>query len=192
MLASANSSNRSKRRSQTGSQIAEFGAGLVLLSTLILIPLLDLVIVPVRWMMAQDIVNAYTRKFALCESLNESWRMLNAEPTLTEALEKLGGVSVKSEDLSVRVSTASSADEVLRLRLPAQIPADWLPNGSKAPCVYSLETHVDLEIAPAVLMRDFGARIPAVSSPIPIAVSSSHAWENLARNPASGEYFLNE
>jgi hypothetical protein len=175
-----------------GSQIAEFGAGLLILSTLVLIPLLDLIIVPVRWMMAQDIVNAYTRKFALCESLNQSWRMLESDPSLSESLQKLGGICVKSQELQIKVAAASAGGDVLRFNLPAQIPPDWLPNGSKAPCVYSLELRVDLTISPAVLMRSWGNEIPGVTAPIPLAITSSHEWENLGRNPATGEYFLSE
>jgi hypothetical protein len=192
MLVSAIRFSKRRKRSQFGSQIAEFGAGLLILTTLILIPLLDLVIVPIRWMMAQEIVNSYTRKLAMCESLSQSSQLLNLEPSLQSKLEKIGGVSVDSTDLLLRIATIYPSGEVLQFYVPARVPAEWLPNGSKAPCVYSLQLRVGLTIAPALLFNGWGQQITGVTKPIPIFVTASHEWENLGRNPATGEYFLNE
>jgi hypothetical protein len=179
-------------RSQAGSQLAEFGAGLLILTSIILIPLIDLVIIPVRWMMAQDMVNSYSRKLALCETPSESLRMLRMEPSLVETLKRIGGVEVNSTDLKIRASTTSPVGDSLELYVPAQIPDEWLPKGSKGPCIYSLELQANVEISPAILLRNIAGKMPGINSPIPVTLSASHQWENLGRDPGSGEYYLNQ
>jgi hypothetical protein len=180
------------RPSQNGSQIAEFGAAVVFLATIILIPLVDLVIVPIRWMMAQDAVNSYARKYALCETLNQSWRMMQSEPSLSTRLNSLGGVTVESTDMHLKVSPIAPGSGVLLVDVPGQVPSEWLPDGVKAPCVYALELTVNMTIAPAILFRSSGKPVPGLTAPFPVVMTASHEWENLGRNPSTGEYYLNE
>jgi hypothetical protein len=184
--------NTRRRRAQAGSHVAEFGAGLLVLIAIIVLPMLDLIIIPVRWMMAQDLVNAYSRKLALCETPSESLRMMRMEPSLENSLRKIGGVEVNSTDLKMRVTTSEPVGDTLELYLPAQIPDEWLPKGSKGNCVYALQLQANVEIYPAILLRKWGNKIPGVNSAIPVTLSASHQWENLGRDPRNGEYFLNE
>lgn len=178
------------RRAPTGGHIAEFGAALVILTTIILIPLLDLVVVPVRWMMAQNIANSYSRKLALCESFSQSCHMIESEPFLKEQLLHLGGVTVQSVDMFLRISKPSG-DFVL-IDTPGQIPPDALPDGETPHCLYSIQLNVKLLISPAILVHWSGQSIPGLTAPIPIMINASHEWENLGRNPATKEFFLNE
>src|SRR5262249_20279200 len=72
-----------KGRTQSGSQISEFGAGLILLIACAVLPLLDLIVVPIRWMLAQEIVNSYVRTLARCETLTDSFKTMDADPSLS-------------------------------------------------------------------------------------------------------------
>jgi hypothetical protein len=182
-------------RSRSGSHLAEFAPSLVILIAFVVIPLLDLTIVPVRWMLAHEIVNDYARRLALCESFGESHVQMEQDPSLKARLLKLGGVSVKSINLTLRISRVFKnphMPEVFVVKNPGQIPKEWLPDGSKAPCSYALDLDVDALLSPAITFPQQGVSIPGFNQPISFLVSSSHEWENFARNPRTGKFFINE
>lgn len=182
-------------RTQTGSQIVEFSAALILLVFFAFIPLLDLTIVPIRWMLAQELVNEYARKLALCESFHQSYRTMAADPSLSTRLHRLGGVYVQSLDLRMRISRVFNyphAPETLEVADPTQIPADWLPDGAKAPCAYSLELNVSCFVSPAILLSDKGMSVPGLTKPFSFLITATHEWENVGRDPVTGKFFLNE
>lgn len=189
-------SNRRRRaKTRTGSQIPEFAAALMLLFGVALAPLLDLAVVPIRWMLAQEIVNSYVRMLAICESYSESCRAIDADPSMQTQLLRLGGVSVKHIDLNLkitRVPHGQSVPEFIEVHLPGCIPNAWLPNGTFAPCVYMLNINVEASVAPAVLMNWQSKRIPGLTEPIPVILTASHEWANLGRDPATEKYFINE
>ncbi len=119
--------------------------------------------------------------------------MLQSEPTLQTRLKQIGGVTVKSTDLAVKVSGQSSrGPSSMAIPIPGQLDDKWLPNGANCPCIYTLQLKVELTIEPAVLFRNFGAAIPGLSAPFSAVISSSHQWENLGRDPETGEFYLNE
>lgn len=185
---------RLARRSQIGS-IAEFAPALTILIFFVVIPLLDLTIVPVRWMLAHELLNDYSRKLALCETFSQSYSAMNADPSLQNRLQNLGGVTVESLRLTLRISRVFKEphpEEVLVVTSPGQIPPAWLPDGAKAPCSYALNVEIQSKMAPAIMVPIRNVYIPGLSAPIPLTISSSHEWENFGRNPANGKYFLNE
>jgi hypothetical protein len=182
-------------RSQKGSQISEFAAALMLLVTVVFIPLLDLAIVPVRWMMAQELINSYVRTLAMCESFSESIRTEEADPSLQTRLLKLGGVDVKTMRLHLnitRVSKNRDTVEYTDIDKPASIPAEWLPDGALAPCVYLLKIDIEALISPAILLKWEGMTVPGLTAPIPLMLTASHEWVNLGRDPTTEKYFINE
>jgi hypothetical protein len=182
-------------RSQTGSHLVEFAAGVFLLVAVAFLPLLDLAIVPIRWMMAQEFVNNYVRTLAMCESYSESRRALNSDPSLRTRLLRLGGVGVQDINLHLeitRVSRNPSKADSLEVHLPGCIPSSWLPDGALAPCMYLLKIDVQAFISPAILMNWPGPSIPGLTAPIPIRVAASHEWTNLGRDPSTEKYFINE
>jgi hypothetical protein len=182
-------------RNERGSQLAEFAPALVVLAVFVFIPLLDLTIIPIRWMMAQEIVNDYARRLALCETFSASRQTMEADPSLATRLQKLGGISVQSSDLHLRISRVYNypheADSLV-VDVPGNIPDAWLPDGAKAPCHYSLEVSIKSLLAPAVIFPLGGATIPGLSAPVPWVITASHEWENLGRNPVTRRFFLNE
>lgn len=186
---------RFRGRSQGGSQITEFAAALVLLVALVLLPVVDLTIVPIRWMLAQEIVTGYARRLALCETLSQCHRTLEMDPSLRSKLESLGGLGVESIKVRLRVSRVFQSPhpkEVLLVERPRSIPPSWLPDGVKAPCLYTLELEVKTLLSPAVLFRNTGCQIPGVTAPFPLLLTAAHEWAHYGRNPSTGSYFLNE
>ena len=179
-------------RRNCGSQIVEFGAALGLLIACVFLPMIDLSIVPVRWMMAQEIINAYSRQLAFCETFSQSYRTMEADPSLTTRLTNLGGIKVKSIQLYLRITRIAHNNETLVVEMPKRIPPEWLPNGSKSPCSYSLVLNVQSLLSPAVLFPGGGDLLPGVTAPFPMSISASHEWENFGKNPVTGKFFLNE
>lgn len=183
------------RRSQKGSQISEFAAALLLLVTVIFIPLLDLAIVPIRWMMAQELINGYARTLAMCETYSESRRTEEVAPSLQERMVKLGGVDLKTIALHLnitRVARDRDTVEFIDVTEPESIPPAWLPDGALAPCVYLLKIDVEALISPVVLLKWQGASIPGLTAPIPLTLTATHEWVNLGKDPSTEKYFINE
>ncbi len=182
-------------RSQIGSNIPDFAAALVLLVILVFIPLLDLTIMPIRWMLAREIVDEYSRRLALCETFSKSYETVRADPSLATRLLRLGGVDCKDIGLKMRISRVflnPRPAECLIVAAPGHIPLAWLPNGDKSPCTYSLELSVDILISPAILFAGNGFDVPGLTAPIPFQINAAHQWENLGRNPATKAFFVNE
>ncbi|MDZ4731731.1 MAG: hypothetical protein SH820_17515 [Xanthomonadales bacterium] len=175
--------------------LTDFSAALILLIFLVFVPLIDLTIVPIRWMLAQELVNGYARRLSLCETFSESRMRMDADPSLRTKLHNLGGVTTESINLRLRITRIfryPHAEEFILAEKPRQIPADWLPNGAKAPCSYQLELNVRSQMSPAILLPLKGVSIPGLTKPIPFLISSSHEWANCNPDPATGTFFLNE
>lgn len=190
----AHSRHRLKHRT-LGSQMAEFGAALFLLFAFIFVPLLDLAIVPIRWMMAQELINTYVRTLAMCETYTQSLRTIEADPSLRTRLIKIGGVQVTSIGLHLtinRISASSATDRSIDIYNPGAIPVDWLPDSKRGPCQYLLVLDVKAAISPAVLVNWGALAIPGLTKPIPISITVLHDWGNLGKDPSTGQYFLNE
>lgn len=183
------------RTNQKGSQLVDFAAALFLLVFLVFVPLIDLTIIPVRWMLAKEIISNYARKLAACESLTQAYEVMNADPSLETRLLHLGGVSLESIDMHLRITRVflySDHEEVLLVKEPGAVPPEWKPNGKKAPCIYAIEIEVKSNISPAILLPKGGTAIPGLNAPIPITLTASANWENMGRNPVTKEFYLNE
>jgi hypothetical protein len=187
--------NRSLLARQSGSQIVEFLAAIVLLLGFLVIPCLDLAIVPIRWMMAQELINSYVRTLSMCETFTESQHIIDSDPSLKIRLLRLGGVEVESLKLVLKITRVrheQSEIQSLEVLYPGQIPSAWLPDGSFAPCTYSLDIDAKLTIAPAVVMKWERMPVPGLTEPIPVSLRASHEWMNLGLDPNTGKYFVNE
>lgn len=180
-------------RNQLGSQLAEFGPALALLVGMILIPLLDLVMIPIRWMLVQDMVSSQCRQLALCETFSEAHSRLNLEPSLATKLKSIGGVDAKSIDLRMKITRARAGDgqQSFCAHSPGEIPPDWLPDKNSS-FLYTLELNVDSLLSPAILLPIIGPKIPGLNSAVAIEISSSHAWENLGRDPNNKRFYIAE
>jgi len=180
-----------KRNSLGAAQVTEFGAALFLLFSCIVLPLLNMAIIPVRFGMAKSIINNQVRKLAKSESFGEALKTNQIEAAKWESIQAIGGIVVKDCQLKMVVeSTRSKKSE--SFYAPKSIPASWLPEGSEGPCVYLLDLRVDAEISPLVTFAVANKHIPGLTGPIPFKFREVAAWENLSRDPVTGEFFVNQ
>jgi hypothetical protein len=180
--------SRRKRRSD-GHVIAEFAPALAILAIMVFIPLLDLTIVPIRWTLAQQLVDDYARKLALCETFSEALATMRAEPSLHQRLEHIGGIQTKALDVQLQISDAS---ETITVSDVGKIPAAWLPSGTHRVCTYTLCVKAQSLLSPAILFQTGNEKIPGLSAPIPLEITASHQWGNLAVDPITRNFYINE
>lgn len=178
-------------RNQAGSQISEFGAGLVILVVFILVPILNLVVVPIRWMMAQEMMDTYARKLAMCETLSQSFQLIESDPSLSTRMRSIGGIEIEYIDLSLKISR-SSERKSYTVKQPQSIPPAWLPDAGNESSVYSLELETKARLFPAIVFNAGQVKIPGLTEPIPLVLRSTHKWGNLGRDPRTGKFFINE
>jgi hypothetical protein len=183
------------KRRRSGAQLMEFAAAITVLA-LVIIPLVDLSLVPVRWMLVQELVNGYSRQLAFCETFGQCCQMLEADASFKEKLKSFSGVGIDYAKVQMRITRIGGEgrpQEELIVSHPREIPPAWLPNGAKGPCIYALDLQVRSAIAPAVLMpKSSIASVPGLNAPFEFSISSSREWANLGRNPLTNKFFLNE
>src|SRR5262245_55130587 len=86
-------------RNRMGSaNITEFGAVLVVILCLVL-PFLNLAIIPVRYAVAKSIVGTEARNLAKCETLSEALDQVGSKSDKIIGLQALGGIRVKNSKL---------------------------------------------------------------------------------------------
>lgn len=183
-------------RSERGSQTVEFGAALALFVSMILVPIINYSVIPLRWILANQLVSTNARKMSFCETFSQSQRMLRSEPSLGKHLEDIGGIEVKSVDLGLlatRINGRGSDRDSLFIANPGQVPPHWLPDSTNGgPCTYSLVLKVSMNISPAIPVSSSGPKIMGLTAPFPATITVMREWENLGRDPVSGKFYLNE
>src|SRR5580658_9888607 len=121
-------------RNQHGAQITEFAAALVILVLVFFIPLLDIGIMPIRYFMAQELVQQYARRLSHCETLTQAYAEMSADPSLQNRLIKLGGVQPKVLELRLMINKIKPPLEKIVVTKPKTIPMEWWPEGRNNPC----------------------------------------------------------
>jgi hypothetical protein len=182
---------RTRRTSRGAAQVTEFGAALFLLLGCIVLPLLNMAIIPVRYGMGKSIITAEVRRLARSESFGEALAQVTAESSRWQQLHAIGGIDVKETELNMTVESVKNK-HMETFRRPKSIPPSWLPEGSESPCVYLLDLKVDVDIHPLVSVSWTAVNIPGLTGPIPIRFHEVAAWENLTRDPVTGDFFVNQ
>lgn len=178
-----------KLRSKKG-QIAEFAPALMVFVCFVLVPLIDIAFIPVRYFIAEGVVNQYTHTLSLAGSRKKAYDMLTAntgEDSWWRGFLQNCGMTVHDPKLVLVVCGSNPGDKIV-VNKSEDIPAAYLP-GSAKQCVYSLEMTVEIDIPP---LYNGSAGLPGLTSPITMKFASRSNWENLGRNPVSREYFVNE
>lgn len=178
--------NKNKRK-ECGAVMSEFSAAMCVFICLFLIPLVDIGIIPIRYFMAQGLLNDTAAKLALCRKRSAAYDILLKDEQWRDLLEKVG-VHVKAVKMNLRIVSQKSTAEAI-VKRNAQVLPEWLPQGAKAPCVYSLETATVCKIAPLVNAE---AGLPGLTAPLTFIINARAQWENMGRNPETGNYYLNE
>lgn len=177
---------KQKSRRERGTAITEFGAAFVVLVIFFFIPLVNLSFIGVRFLMAQGAVLEFAHRLALAEKRNDSYTTLASDTWWSDFCNKCG-MNVTRSNLDLLISAADNSQ--LRLRAGEQVPSQWLPGGSKSPCVYTYDLSVTISIPP---IYSGGPAIPGITAPLAFQLDGRSAWENLSRDPATTEYFINE
>lgn len=186
------SANGRFHRKNTGAQAAEFAAALTVLLLFIVIPLLDLGVIPIRWGLAHHLVTSYSVNFARAETLSKAFEQLEQDRNLQDLLKKIGGVDAKHLRLALVITKPAQPDKKLVVEEPKHIPAAWLPDSPQGPFQYELELLAAVEVSPLILINLGEKKIPGLNAPFTVNMISSSHWENLGRNPNTNEFFMNE
>ncbi len=181
-----------RQRDKGSANITEFGATLWLLMGCIVLPLLNLAVVPLRFGLGKSIVANEVRHLAQCETFSEARKGVSTESAAITALKNIGGIEVKSMHLSLYAQSERDKTKVHSIDEPHKMPPTWLPNGMESPCLYLLDLKLDVCIYPLISSPYPHFRIPGLSGPIPIQFHEVSSWENLGCDPVTGEYCLNQ
>ncbi len=183
--------NKVMRSPKGSAQLSEFGAAIFLLFSCVVIPLIDISIIPVRLGLGKSIVSHRVHQLAQSECLSEAFRSFQ-ECDFQTSLTKIGGFNTKSSELSLIATSVKNPDQFMKVSRPGSLPGDWLPGGIKGPCLYRLDLAVEAEIEPLITARLPGVQIPGLTRPIPFHLREESSWENLGCDPSSGEFFVNK
>lgn len=176
-------------RSQNGTSLVEFGASTTLLICLILFPLINIAFIPVRYMFCHEVISDLARRLSHCETRSDAYRLMQQDQQWKAILSRCG-VTVSGEQLNL-IATTSDGTQSVSVGQGVQLPADWLPGGTKSPCIYSLAVSATCAISPVF---SGGGGPSGLKSPINVTIAAGSQWENLARDPRSTTlaYFVNE
>lgn len=182
-----------KNRTQRGSyQISEFTMAFVFLIGFVVLPLINLAVVPLRWGLGMLMVESWAHQLAMAESWSEAHKIADKDGYLNDGLKRIGGITLKGSRLALMAQSLKLNGIGQSFTKPGSIPQDWLPDGANAPCVYVLDLSVDVSISPLITAPLMNLKVPGLTEPIMTTLKSTSAWENLGMNPATGEFFLNE
>ncbi len=179
-------------RKPHGSQIAEFSAAFVLLIIGIMIPLLDLGILPLHWILTEEIINTQTRRLAQCKTFSQAVNLLNTDAMLGTQLARLGGVELQSTELMLIISMTNPPYEIFTIAEGNPIPPEWLPNGKKFPCKYELEMDSLIQFSPLVIIHGSNLDIAGLTKPFSCTVKARTLWENYGRDPITKKFYMDE
>jgi len=181
-----------QKRQPRGAQLVEFSAALVLLITGIIIPLLDLSVLPLHWILSQEIINSEVRKLAQSENFGSAIAALDTDSSLRTQLTNLGGVKPLSTKCALVISMLNKPYEFFTVEEPQSILREWLPEGKRSPCYYELEISTVLELSPLVVLDKFSISVPGLTRPFICTIKARAHWENYGRDPVTKKFYMNE
>ncbi len=166
--------------------MTEFSGAMVIFILFIFAPLINVGILPVRYLIAHGIMTEMTHRMAVCEKRTEASKLLKSNLWWTNLLSACG-VAVKNPQASLIAVDQGGSKKTVTISDPLSV--DMLPNSSNGPFMYSIQLTADCDISP---LFNAGAGLPGFTKPVTIRLSSQAQWENLGRNPETTFYYLNE
>lgn len=167
--------------------MSEFSAAVAVFICLFLLPLIDIGVIPIRYYMAQGLLNDTAAKLALCEKRSVAYDVLLRDTQWRDLLDKVG-VHVRAAKMDLLIVSQNSSSKTVVKRTDQVLP-QWLPRGARYPCIYTLQTGTVCEIAPLV---NTGVGLPGLTAPLTFLIPARAQWENMGRNPQTGNYYINE
>ncbi len=196
------------RSAHGGAQISEFAVSLFFLFAFVVIPLINLCVVPIRWGLGSSMVNTAVHQLAQSETLSQAfgndsaagaWKnaagsatQLSLKDSLEDRLKKISGITVKSLRLSLTIEAAKRPIENKVIAKVGSIAKDWLPDGPLGPYIYRMDLQVDCDIAPLAVVPLQNLKVPGLTIPFAVVFHDTSVWDNTGRDPVSGEFYLNE
>jgi len=184
--------NRKCQRAKRGAQILEFGGAVFIFLTCIILPLIDLSFVPLRFGLGKSVICSKVKQLAHVDTLGEALQDERKDDALKGILSGLDGIVVKSSKLSLIIKSNKCEPPEISIDSPGAIPKKWLPDGSASPCEYSLDLVVDADVSPLIIVPLPGVKVPGLTTPIPLQFNEVSVWENLGRDPVTGEFCMNQ
>jgi hypothetical protein len=181
-----------KRATERGANLTEFSAAIVVLVIGFMVPLLDLGVIPIHWLLSKEIISSYVRKLALSETFSQAMTQVNSDPALQNWLTQLGGVKPESIQCKLIISKLTPPLDVFTTDQPRSIPAGWLPGGPNSPCSYEIDLAVTAQFDPLIILPVSIGKIPGLTEPYTCVVEAKAPWENFGCNPISKQFFINE
>jgi hypothetical protein len=176
-----------RHRNQHGSLMTEFAAAFVLFTCCLLIPLINISVIPVRYVISYAMVSEVTRKLALAETRSQA-AQLAAQPAFFQGFAKQFGIGMEPPTLSIVLKDQNSELYIFPDKKP--IPPVFLPGGSRSGHLnYLLRTETTVQIPPLFCL---GPKIPALTAPILFNVDATAPWENLGCDPVTKQFYINE
>jgi hypothetical protein len=177
---------RSNTRKNRG-HITEFAAALIVLVCFFLVPLLDMGFVPVRYWLASGAASDFSHKLSHCEKRTDAYDRLLTDTWWQNFLGACG-VTVSGTTLKLIVC-GNNASQEAEFAEGQTLPPQWLPNGQNGPCVYSLDLETKIDVSPFFRVH---IPLPLLDGPLSFKITSRSQWENLACDPTTMEYYVNE
>ena len=187
MLPQDKTSKSMHRRNNRGHMISEFGAAMMVFVCFFLAPLIDIGFIPVRYLLCQGAITELTHRLSLAETRSEAYTLLTGDSWWKNFLSTCG-VTVHDPKMTLMVC-GQDPSQTTSVGQGQTLAAEWLPNGSKGPCVYSLQLNVACDLPP---LFNVDAGLPGFSAPITMNLTSRSQWENLGLDPQTGGFYLNE
>jgi hypothetical protein len=182
---------RSSPKRACGQQTVELACVLVIL-VVVLVPLINIGIIPLRFELARRAVGAIARKLSVSDKFSDAIKDVQEGSELSNALNGIGGVHLNSVDLVLSIISQKASGQEKTVDHPGEIPADWLPDGSQSPCNYFLHLKVHTDINPLMTSKLAGQSVPGLNKSLSLTIEEVAHWENLGRDPATGEFYVNE
>jgi len=170
--------------------MAEFSCYLTILVALGIV-LIDIAAIPLRLGQLQSTLAQTVHQMALKNRLSVSRKEIDNNFQLNQTLTSFEGVHIKDVNLMI-VAISKQGDRTISLDPHKPIPSAWLPDGTNCPCTYQLNLKVNANIDPLVTAPIAGKKVPGLSGPVEFAVEQSSNWENLGRDPYTGQFYINE
>jgi len=167
--------------------MTEFSGAMVIFILFIFAPLINVGILPVRYLIAHGVMTEITHRMSVCDKRSDAKKLLQTNTWWTNLL-KACGVAVKNPQASLIIIDKDGGNKST-VDIASTLTDDLLPNGSGGPFMYSIQLTADCDISP---LFNAGAGLPGFTSPVTLHMSSQAQWENLGRNPETTFYYINE
>jgi len=148
--------------------------------------------VPLRFGLGKSVVSGRVRQLAKVETLSEALQDEKKDESFKGVLSGLDGIAVKSSQLSLIIKSNKSDPPEIVIDRPGTIPKKWLPDGSASPCDYSLDLIVNVDIFPLIVVPVPQVKVPGLTAPVTLQFNEVSVWENLGRDPVTGEFCMNQ